>query len=435
MPTLDASLTKAIMSHLHDPRNKPCGLAVLPDWGWPKSFENSDASDPDCLSSAMDREYFYQIGLAILNQAVFLILLEDLRGMPAGYSQVSESSSDSSIDLTRKFPRARPSKIDPRLVGYVDKGFQTFVGLHWLKSAGDMPKLLRWLRPIFDPLVWVARAAYIEPLRGSAQLRSEKTRKVSKKKGGPELPAGGGPRLPAGTPPSQLDSSSDSSNCRFELSVGGNGSPFRFKTVVEQDATEGFLPAISPTTFVSNHRGVEAEEVLSPGLDSSSIEGPKAGTSPRREDDARSRFTSYREYLADLSPLRLPPITACPSCTLTPAKGSGPDEKRWIQELDGTQLGRGLGEDEADFALEDVMLSPLRFFLPPCLGRGSPCSPCDQENVPLVTLSESLAPGFVYKSPKGYAKTSKVASPRAHKKSGLTPGRSPLTPSNLGIRL
>jgi hypothetical protein len=56
-------------------------------------------------------------------------------------------------------------KIDPRLVGYVknvDKGFQIFVGLHWLKSAGDMPKLLRWLRPIFEPLVWVARAAYIE---------------------------------------------------------------------------------------------------------------------------------------------------------------------------------------------------------------------------------------------------------------------------------
>jgi hypothetical protein len=111
MPALDASLTKAIMSHLHDRRNKPCGLAVLPDWAWPKSFENSDASDPDWLSSATDREYFYQIGLAILNQAIFLILLEDLRGMPAGYSQVSESSSDSSIDLTRKFPRTRPSKV------------------------------------------------------------------------------------------------------------------------------------------------------------------------------------------------------------------------------------------------------------------------------------------------------------------------------------
>jgi hypothetical protein len=56
-------------------------------------------------------------------------------------------------------------KIEPCLVDYVknvDKGFQIFVGLHWLKSAGDMSKLLRWLQPIFQPLVWVARAAYIE---------------------------------------------------------------------------------------------------------------------------------------------------------------------------------------------------------------------------------------------------------------------------------
>jgi hypothetical protein len=111
MPALNASLTKAIMSHLHDPRNKPCGLAVLPDWAWPQSFENSDASDPDCLSSATDREYLYQIGLAILNQAIFLILLEELRGMPAGYSQVSESSSDTSNDLTSQFPRTRPSTV------------------------------------------------------------------------------------------------------------------------------------------------------------------------------------------------------------------------------------------------------------------------------------------------------------------------------------
>ncbi|KAJ7312469.1 hypothetical protein DFH08DRAFT_897069 [Mycena albidolilacea] len=328
MPALDASLTKAIMSHLHDPRNKPCGLAVLPDWAWPKSFENSDASDPDCLSSATDREYFYQIGLAILNQTIFLILLEDLRGMPAGYSQAIQGAVTSATIL-----RMIMGKIDPRLVGYVknvDKGFQIFVGLHWLKSAGDMHKLLRWLQPIFEPLVCAARAAYIE---------FEKSRKVSNKKGGPELHVGGGPRLPADmifllklrqfqkeAPVSpSADSSSDSSNCTFELSVGGNGSPFRLKTV-EQDATENFLPAISPTTFVSNHKGVEAEEIPSPGLYSrvaKSIEGPKAGNSPRREDEARSRLTSYKEYLADLSPHRLPPITARPPRTLTPAKRSG----------------------------------------------------------------------------------------------------------------
>jgi hypothetical protein len=57
-------------------------------------------------------------------------------------------------------------KIDVRLVANdvkrIDGGFRAFVGLHWIHSAGDMPRILRWLRPLFEPLLDVAGAAYMD---------------------------------------------------------------------------------------------------------------------------------------------------------------------------------------------------------------------------------------------------------------------------------
>ncbi|KAJ7312455.1 hypothetical protein DFH08DRAFT_822192 [Mycena albidolilacea] len=243
-------------------------------------------ASPCCRTECDPKALRIQIP-ATLNQVIFLILLEDPQGMPAGYSQ--------------------------------------------------------WLQPIFEPLVWVTRAVYIV---------FEKTRKVSKKKGGLELFVGGGSKLPADMifllklrqlqKEAPASPSANSSNCTFELSVSGNRLPFRLKTV----------------------------------------------------------------------------ITACPPRTLTPAMMSGPG-----RESDGFKLGHGLGENGADFALEDfVVLSPLRFFSPSIpdrsvntvkpseLAKGSPGSRWDGENVPPTVQGGSLAPAFMI--------------PRAHKKAGPALGRS-----------
>ena len=54
-----------------------------------------------------------------------------------------------------------PEDIDKN-VKKVDGGFRTFIGLHYLKSVKDMPRLVRSLRPTFEPLLEAAGEASLE---------------------------------------------------------------------------------------------------------------------------------------------------------------------------------------------------------------------------------------------------------------------------------
>jgi hypothetical protein len=56
---------------------------------WPPCFtEESDADDEFQTQAALDREVYYQMGLATLQQSIFLMLVDDLVGKPEGFSKV-----------------------------------------------------------------------------------------------------------------------------------------------------------------------------------------------------------------------------------------------------------------------------------------------------------------------------------------------------------
>jgi hypothetical protein len=92
-PTLNASLCNAIVGEISKPSYKPRPLALLEESVWPESFEVSESEGGKASLPALDREFYHQVGTATLNQAIFLMVLDDLRGKPVGYSQVRMSES------------------------------------------------------------------------------------------------------------------------------------------------------------------------------------------------------------------------------------------------------------------------------------------------------------------------------------------------------
>lgn len=87
-PTLNALLYNAIVDEINNPSYKPRPLASLEESLWPESFERSESETGKGSLPALDREFYHQVGTATLNQAIFLMVLDDLQGKPIGYSQV-----------------------------------------------------------------------------------------------------------------------------------------------------------------------------------------------------------------------------------------------------------------------------------------------------------------------------------------------------------
>ncbi|KAJ6456113.1 hypothetical protein C8R45DRAFT_1111111 [Mycena sanguinolenta] len=155
MPTLEALLHKAVESHIARPTYEPRLPAALDESLWPNSFRSGADDD----GGATDRAYYLQVGAATLSHIIFLLLREELRGKPAGYSHAIQSAV-----LSQDALHGIMAKTDPRLVDgvkKVDVGFREYIGLLSTQTAADIPRLMRWLGPIFQPLIRTAEDAFL----------------------------------------------------------------------------------------------------------------------------------------------------------------------------------------------------------------------------------------------------------------------------------
>ncbi|KAJ7705185.1 hypothetical protein B0H16DRAFT_1900623 [Mycena metata] len=161
-PTITDALRDTLLTELETARVPPLPHFLLYPWEWPKCFHPALMQNARLAALvAQDRQHYYDIGVAVLPQAVFLMIVDDLADKPSGYATAVQAAVQSQVVLERLV-----AKIDERLVaniptGRIHSGFLSLVGILWLHESRNTEKVTKILRPFFAPLLRVAGEAYL----------------------------------------------------------------------------------------------------------------------------------------------------------------------------------------------------------------------------------------------------------------------------------
>ncbi|KAJ7631415.1 hypothetical protein DFH06DRAFT_1224401 [Mycena polygramma] len=164
---MPASLTEgqavrnAVFEVLNSPAFVPPALPIVNQTQWPSCFDDS-ASEDGVSRSAEDRLFYNQVGLAILHQAIFLLVVGELAGKPAGYFLAIRNAVH-----CREVMEELMRKIDPQLFenittsSLVDAGFYEFIGVLWEMEGCNADVVASLLGPVLLPLLRAAGAAFL----------------------------------------------------------------------------------------------------------------------------------------------------------------------------------------------------------------------------------------------------------------------------------
>ncbi|KAJ7117627.1 hypothetical protein C8R44DRAFT_983119 [Mycena epipterygia] len=139
---------------------KPSPLPPIKNSLW-KIFEACEEDSTRRAPPNITREHYHRAGQEAFRHGTFVLLLDDSVDKPKDFVKVVQDAVRNPQIL-----QYVASNLDPRLVHQVtkaDAGFYVFVGAYWLGQAeGDIAKVIRWLKPIFRPLLAIAVKAWHE---------------------------------------------------------------------------------------------------------------------------------------------------------------------------------------------------------------------------------------------------------------------------------
>ncbi|KAJ7887942.1 hypothetical protein B0H13DRAFT_2277462, partial [Mycena leptocephala] len=312
--TSNEFVQKAVLDHITHPGYKPPSLPFVKELKWPSCFDSEDTEvdiGGDLVSkSAQERSYYYQTGLATLQQVLFLLLIDDLVDKPAGYFSAVQNAVES-----REVLKELIKKIDERLLANivtaarVDTGFCEFIGVLWALERQNTEAVTWKLRPIFRPLLRVAGKADVSK---SAKVKS--VQKATTKRD---------QRLPTDLQFIQnvqnVQKHPASQPALFQSPSNANGSNTTEDSVNESDIGSP-QPQLAPSKILTRRTGVELldEYPLSPA-------DPQSLGSPMSEIEAHC----LKELLVDESPdavVKSPDVPVSPGAFRSSFSLAGPED-------------------------------------------------------------------------------------------------------------
>ncbi|KAJ6534660.1 hypothetical protein DFH09DRAFT_119742 [Mycena vulgaris] len=277
-PTLNDFVKNAVKLRIGRPDYKPRRLPPLAD-SICSTFA-PDMGDSETSPTALLREEYNQIGRSTFKSSIFLIALPTLSGKPVGFAQAVQD-----VVSRHDILRLIMEKTDARFLSHIkknskiDDSFYALLGALWIQVGFNTETIVKFLRPIFEPLLAAAGNAFLgydATISGNTAVASSTDSQIRIGKNLRVLlnVQKVGKILAAQKSPPAVSSSSDSSG--FDASQETNEGPddtwaeYQEKLVVEPPAT------FSPNLEVAPHSEIMGEDfhdLISIGL-------PPAESSP-----------------------------------------------------------------------------------------------------------------------------------------------------------
>ncbi|KAJ7109068.1 hypothetical protein C8R43DRAFT_962641 [Mycena crocata] len=145
-----AHAREAVIKYVKGPLYRPPALPAVATIRVPAWLRES--------GTTVDHDEHKKKGRTVINNALFLFSSNALAGKPWSYAKDLKDAIQHHETFT-----AIAESMEPRLVKnitQVEGGFAILVGVLWEYWGGDMVAMLRWLRPVFQPLVTVVGEFY-----------------------------------------------------------------------------------------------------------------------------------------------------------------------------------------------------------------------------------------------------------------------------------
>ncbi|KAJ7463391.1 hypothetical protein B0H11DRAFT_2240865 [Mycena galericulata] len=184
-PRLNDVMRDAVHTYIASNTYQPPPMPQLSDpLGWPKSFSPTKEEDGPSSSPAIDRAFYAEVGTSTLDRVLFLLVVDELRGKPIGFSKTVQRAVHTQEALRLVLQKLNPSFLDG--VSKVDGGFYEFLGALWIQYGQNTAEMVSALYPIFQPLLEAAGNAYLDFYSDSTTKEPKKPEKNRQAK----LPAG-----------------------------------------------------------------------------------------------------------------------------------------------------------------------------------------------------------------------------------------------------
>ncbi|KAJ7117616.1 hypothetical protein C8R44DRAFT_879174 [Mycena epipterygia] len=167
MPNPQQIAREAVVAYIARPDYQPRTLLVLADAIWDDSgiveeesedVKSEDVNIIDDLTAAHTK-----MGAEVLRHLIFVMSVQadDYLNKPSGLANSVQEAV-----TTDEVLKALVTKLNPRFVHKnvkkVQGGFQAYIGLFWMYSGYDTPRVLAYLAPVFEPLLVEARRVWLK---------------------------------------------------------------------------------------------------------------------------------------------------------------------------------------------------------------------------------------------------------------------------------
>ncbi|KAJ7656450.1 hypothetical protein DFH06DRAFT_1473666 [Mycena polygramma] len=176
--TQGQAVRKAVLDAIASPKFLPPPLPFVNAMSWPDCFVE-DRTEDGTSKSAQKRLFYSQTGIAILQQSIFLLVVEELAGKSGAYLlaiRTAVQSRDVMEALVEKIDKKLLANIDTSTL--VDAGFYEFIGVLWDAEGRNTEVVATLLRPILEPLLSAAGKEFL-----TLETAKLATRQTSQPKG------------------------------------------------------------------------------------------------------------------------------------------------------------------------------------------------------------------------------------------------------------
>ncbi|KAJ7440638.1 hypothetical protein B0H11DRAFT_1933525 [Mycena galericulata] len=113
------------------------------------------------LSLRIERAFYAEVGTSTLDRVLFLLVVDELRGKPIGFSKNTPSRRSRERCTHKKLCDLSSKSWILDGVSKVDGGFYEFLGALWIHYGQNTAEMVSVLYPIFQPLLDAAGNAYL----------------------------------------------------------------------------------------------------------------------------------------------------------------------------------------------------------------------------------------------------------------------------------